>query len=43
MIEEVNEKDSKTMTVKIKRNNKYDGITDYKSLVELVKKHPGGL
>lgn len=28
---------------RIKRKNKYEGIVDYRSLIHLVEKYPGGL
>jgi hypothetical protein len=37
------DRDPERMWFKIRRINKYEGITDYKSLIHLVEKHPGGL
>lgn len=37
------DKDPDKMCYKIRRNNKFEGISDYKSLVHLVDKYPGGL
>lgn len=31
------------ITYKIKRVNKYEAVNDYKSLIQLVEKYPGGL
>ncbi len=35
--------DKKDQIVRIKRVNKYEGVVDSRSLVNLVEKHPGGL
>lgn len=37
------DKETDKSSFKIKRINKYEGIVDYRSLIHLVEKHPGGL